>query len=214
MNVPKGFRYKSDLETFCAVVDAAQILIKSKALFILFGFESDVSFQDLFSERDFDSIGFSVDKQTFEQVLNNEILYLINIKIMETDPDSGIKAYLAKQQDMSPGEQAKIMDIYQKKMAYVEAHLFPADGMRRSDFKLFTTNEKVQELDWDICKYVFNNGQEQPYAQFKLSLMRDLPDIRGNAEAEPEQFQFVCDAQDVAYLIERLKQIQARLESL
>ena len=79
---------------------------------------------------------------------------------------------------------------------------------------MFTTSQKIQELDWDICKYVFNDGAEQPYAQFKLSLLNDLPDIQSMSDVEPERLQFVCDAQDISYLIERLKQIQRRLEEL
>ena len=48
MNLPKGFRYKSDWDIFCTVVESAEMLIKSKALFLLFGFEEDVTFQELY----------------------------------------------------------------------------------------------------------------------------------------------------------------------
>lgn len=213
MNLPKGFRYKSDWDTFRAVVESAEILIQSKALFLLFGFEEDLSFQELYSERDFDAIGFPIDKRVFDKVLYDEILYLLNIKISDSDVNHGINTYL-KTQNISPKERAEITDLYQKKLQYVESHLLPHDGIRRSDFKMFTTSQKIQELDWDICKYVFNDGAEQPYVQFKLSLLDDLPDIQSMPDVEPKRLQFVCDAQDISYLIERLKQIQRRLEEL
>lgn len=69
MNLPKGFRYKSDWDIFCTVVESAEMLIKSKALFLLFGFEEDVTFQELYSEKDFAAIGFPIDKQVFDEVL-------------------------------------------------------------------------------------------------------------------------------------------------
>jgi len=217
MNLPKGFRYKSDWDTFCAVVESAQVLIQSKALFLLFGFEAGITFQELYSEEDYDSIGFSVDKRTFDTVLYDEILYLvnilININVMDADVSDELKAYL-KQQNISSKESAEITDIYLKKLEYVKTHLLPSDGSRRSAFKMFTTSQKIQNLDWDICKYVFIDGSEQPYAQFKLSLLDHLPDIYSDEDTKPKKLQFVCDAQDIAYLIERLKQVQRRLEKL
>ena len=213
MNLPKGFRYKSDWDIFCTVVASAEMLIKSKALFLLFGFEEDVTFQELYSEKDFAAIGFPIDKQVFDEVLYNEILYLINMKIMETDVGHSLSVYL-EEKGGGLEEHAEIMAFFQRKLQYVESHLLPSDGIRRSDFKMFTTSQKIQELDWDICKYVFNDGAEQPYAQFKLSLLNDLPDIQSMSDVEPERLQFVCDAQDISYLIERLKQIQRRLEEL
>ena len=217
MNFPKGFRYKSDWDTFCTVVESAEILIQSKALFLLFGFEEDISFQELYSEKDFDTIGFPIDKQVFDKILYDEILYLINIlikvKTMDSDADRGINAYL-KREDVGPEDCTEIRAFYQKKLQYVESHLFPCYGTRRSDFKLFTTSQKIQELDWDICKYVFSDGTEQPYVQFKLSLLEDLPEIQSMSDVKPECLQFVCDAQDISYIVERLKQIQRRLEEL
>lgn len=213
MNLPKGFRYKSDWDIFCTVVESAEMLIKSKALFLLFGFEEDVTFQELYSEKDFAAIGFPIDKQVFDEVLYNEILYLINMKIMETDVGHSLSVYL-EEKGGGLEEHAEIMAFFQRKLQYVESHLLPSDGIRRSDFKMFTTSQKIQELDWDICKYVFNDGAEQPYAQFKLSLLNDLPDIQSMSDIEPARLQFVCDAQDISYLIERLKQIQRRLEEL
>lgn len=214
MEFPKGFRFDSDFDLFCKAVDTAKALIQFKALFLLFGFESDVAFFRNYTEQEFDSSNFPVDREAFDQILDDEILYLVNTRLIKGNLDENtdqLNTFLAGQK-ISGQDAEDIVDLYLKKMGYVDAHLLSDSSSRRSNFKLFTTSKKVLDFDWDICKYVFDDGQEQKYAQLRLSVLEDLPRINEGTAEKPEEVQFVCDRHDIDYLISRLELIRTRLE--
>lgn len=214
MNFPSRFRYRSDMDLFRRAVQTAEELIRRNMLFLLFGFESDISLMEEYSEEEFAACDFPVEKQEFDRVLHHEILHLLNTKLMTETPGSEVvqlKAFLRKNK-VSPEDIEKISALYLEKLSYVSEHLATPENMRRSDFKFFTSGKKVEEFDWDICKYVFADRQEQPYVQIKISVADDLPGIQESPDVKPDSVQFVCDRQDVDYLIEQLTLIRGRLE--
>ena len=213
MKFPKAFRYRSDLHVFCQVVDAAEKLIQNGDLIILFGFESDIIFKEFFTEEDFANYKFPVSYDDFCSILNEEVLYLINGILMENETDgTSLKRFL-EQQGVTE-DSNEITDQFIRKLNYANKHLLTVEEEKRFDFKLLTTSKKVSEFDWDICKYVFPNDQEQKYVQLKLAVMDTLPSIHGDYDGNdaPCNIRFVCDPHDVDYLIRQLTLIRSRLE--
>lgn len=213
MKFPKAYRYQSDLHLYCQVVDAAKKLIQKGDLTLLFGFEADIVFKKFFTEEDFTNYNFPVSYDDFCSILNREVLYLINGIFMENETDkTALRHFLEKQgidEDLN-----EITDQFVQKLNYTHRHLLTEEEEKRFDFKILTTSKKVSEFDWDICKYVLSDDQEQKYVQFKLAVMDTLPSIDGEYDDKdvPRNMRFVCDLHDVDYLIWQLKLIRSHLE--
>lgn len=216
MEFPKGYRFDSEFDLFCKVVDTAEKLIQSKSLFLLFGFEENVKFFRNCTNEEFEEFSVnSVNVEDFDYILDHEIIHLMNSLLLsdnnlEKECD-GLESYLMNEK-VNPEDAKAITDIFVKKMEYTKAHLLSESNIRRSHFKIITTNKKVQQFDWDICRYIFKDNQEQSYVQIKFSLLDDLPDIGARPQEKPERVQFVCDKHDIDYLIEKLNRIRSRLE--
>lgn len=214
MEFPKDFRFDSEFDLFCKVVDTAERLISSKSLFLLFGFEEETSFFRNYTNEQYDLCGFPVSREDFEHILGHEIVYLINdwVKRYNLEKErTELETYLVRQK-VSNEDVNAIVANYLKKKEYANAHLLSEDRIRRFEFKKFTTSKKVLEFDWDICRYIFEDDRTQPYVQIKFSILDDLPNLKTKPTEKPERFQFVCDRHDVDYLIEELKRIRTRLE--
>lgn len=215
MEFPKGYRFDSEFDLFCKVVDTAENLIQSKSLFLLFGFEGNVKFFRNCTKEEFDEFSVnSVNVDDFDYILDHEIIYLMDYWLIRDNLEKecvSLESYLMNEK-VSPEDTKAILDIFVKKMEYTKAHLLSESNIKRSHFKVVTTNKKVLDFDWDICRYIFKDKQEQSYVQIKFSLLDDLPEIGFRPQEKPERLQFVCDRHDIDYLIEQLNRIRSRLE--
>lgn len=212
MKIPSGFRFRSDITLFCQVVDAAQEMIERNELSLLFGFEEDVFFDEFFSEEAFINHEFPCALDDFKRILFKEVRYLVSEILLKTDDITSLQRFL-EEKAVPESDREEILSLFTQKLAYVRTHLISVESQKRFDFKYLTTSRKVSEFDWDICKYVFSNGQEQRYAQVKIAVMDDLPAIgeSGNDD-NSDKIQFVCDFHDINYLIKQLLLIRLRLE--
>lgn len=213
MKYPKGFRYHSDFHLYCQVVDAAEKLIQNGDLTVLFGFETDVVFKKIISKEDFANYKFPVSYDDFISILNREVLYLINGILIKNETEGTSLRRFLEQQGMTE-DANEIIDQFVQKIKYTDKHLLTEEDKKRFNFKFLTTSKKVSEFDWDICKYVFPDDEEQKYVQLKLAVMDMLPSIEGEYDDNdnPCDIQFVCDLHDVDYLIQQLMLIRSRLE--
>ncbi len=211
MNLPEDFRFRSEFDLFCQVVNAAESMLKKGELYLLFGFEGDISFQYFLTDNEYASYGLSCPRREFERILEHEVVYLLAQRLMdENKVPRSLLRYL-KEKEISETDANEITNLYVQKATYAAEHLLSEDAWRRFHFKAFTTGQKVSSIDWDICSYIFPGDQNQPYAQLLISVMDDLPDIGDNPLPEQcETVRFVCDSKDLDYLIAQLMQIKYR----
>ncbi len=213
MNLPEDFRFRSEFDLFCQVVNAAESMLQKRELYLLFGFESEISFQYFLTDDEFADYGLPCPRQEFERILKHEVVYFLgkNLTDEETVPLSLLRYLKAKKIPKADAEE--VIDLFGKKAAYAVEHLLSEEARRRFRFKAFTTSQKILDFDWDTCRYTFSNNQDQPYVQFKISVLDDLPDINENRTSGGcETVRFVCDSHDLDYLIVQLMSVKYRLQ--
>ena len=89
--------------------------------------------------------------------------------------------------------------------------------IKRYFFKENTLLSKLSSIKTDINKYIIDNGEEVKYALIKMSVNDKLPNfaysrqMAGLTDSNGRTLEFVCDMNDLAYLIEQLELIKKKL---
>ena len=127
------------------------------------------------------------------------------------EPD--LKKYLEDKID--PDKIPEIIELKRLKRKYVQEQLVSSEYIKRYLFKERTLNEKLSDIRYEINKYVFDDKSDMAYAVVELNTSYRLEDdmfLDGiNIERNNSFIRFVCDKQDLEYIIERLNSIKERL---
>lgn len=212
MNIPKDFRYKSEMADFRQAVDAAHNLMEQNKLILLFGFEEDICFQ--FSGLDQDLEPYGLTFEQFQDILDDEVTYLIAGKLSGRDAEFQSLVRYLKRSKISEEDGKEILDHVREKASYVGSQLLSEQAVNRYHFKESTVNPKLLDLDWDISRYIFSPQEDQLYALLRFQTAQQLPSrLISRQEAEGvSTFQLVCDREDLRAVIGRLELLAAEME--
>ncbi len=110
-----------------------------------------------------------------------------------------------------------ILNIVDKKYQYIVENIIDDEMIKRYFFKENTILSKLSSIKTDINKYIIDNGEEVKYALIKMSVNDKLPNfaysrqMAGLTDSNGRTLEFVCDMNDLAYLIEQLELIKKKL---
>ena len=110
-----------------------------------------------------------------------------------------------------------ILNIVDKKYQYIVENIIDDEMIKRYFFKENTLLSKLSSIKTDINKYIIDNGEEVKYALIKMSVNDKLPNfaysrqMAGLTDSNGRTLEFVCDMNDLAYLIEQLELIKKKL---
>ncbi len=211
---PEGYRFNSDLNKFKKCVSIAKELMDGGQLKVIFGCVKSVNIELCIEEDRFNSLYSDLSYPDFEEILNNEIAIIIEQNISSLDfEEPDLKKYLEDKID--PDKIPEIIELKRLKRKYVQEQLVSSEYIKRYLFKERTLNEKLSDIRYEINKYVFDDKSDMAYAVVELNTSYRLEDdmfLDGiNIERNNSFIRFVCDKQDLEYIIERLNSIKERL---
>lgn len=209
------YRFASSYITFQKCVDITKTLLENKQLILLFGCKKNVNFilnmsKEQFMEEELD-IGFN----EFQRVLYDEISVIIEQNIIMPDSEEPSLAEYLKESGLDEDQINKMIQEKVDKRNYVQEKLKIDNAMLRYRFKRDTMANKLSDLKYEINKYVFSDHDEMCYALIEFESMNQL-----NAEGVPfflkndkhvEKSRFVCDKQDIDFIIMQLQKIKEKL---
>lgn len=215
INYPKDYRYKCPITEFKRYVDIAAKLLEDDELTILFGCTDEVKLQIWIQEEDFNFEYPDVEFEKFRSVMTSEVMVLIEqILKFPSDDDPSLESFL-QEKKVEKKEGDVIVAEKKEKKQYVQNQLIN-DGMpSRFYFKTRTINDKLYNMDYEVNKFVLSTDSDMTYAILEFSSTGDIRDKSIPELLIPKnnisKVRFVCDKQDIDYLIRRLERIKERL---
>ncbi len=217
---PEGFRYSADMDAFKKSVDYSKELLKTDQISILFGCISDVNI--ILDRNTYEKNNYDIDFKTFSKIFKGEIISIMTTVLEEGEQEAGesLTEFLQEKDDSEINIE-DILKLYREKTEYVKEALICSDIVDRYCFKAMTVSDKLSSFDWNINKFVFDDHDDEiKYAQVRIAASKNLVDgdlpyslsrmLKAN---QPEsEVKFVCDKNDVNYLIKQLEKIRDALQ--
>lgn len=212
---PSGFRFISEMEKFKKCVDIAKMMLKSRQLILLFGCIKNIKIEILADKEQFSNDYTELEFEEFKQILLDEVTVIIEQNMKTTDlEEPQLKKYL-REKKVSEETAVCIIAEKKEKRKYVQDILMNEELNSRYLLKEKTLNDKLYKIDYELNKFIFDDGSDILYSVIELSTSDHLdseriPDfmIKGD---EINKLKFVCDKQDLDYIIKRLEYIKERL---
>lgn len=210
MRMPRDFRYRSSWEKFEEAANYFFECLKENKAKLLYGCIKNIY------------VEIPNEKPEFKKIVMREVVSLLE-EALEGDFDlQDLNDYLETQCEDGMIEEDDIQDILnmvEEKYKYVVERIVNNDTVRRYYFKENTINNKISGFQSDINKYIINNEEELKYALIRIAVNKKLPDftlpneVIKLIEDREEKVEFVCDVNDLDYLIEQLETIKKKLLS-
>lgn len=209
MKMPKSFRYKSSLEQFKEATDYFLNCLQEKKAHLLYGCINDIF------------IDMPDDKQEINKIVKREISSFIEDALKNKFDLDDLNEYLNDQcsdDEIEDSDVQQILDLFEEKYKYVVENVISNEMFRRYYFKEKTIANKLSGVQADINKYIINEEQEIKYALIRVMVNEKLPgvvlpnEIMKLVDDKKKSVEFVCDINDLEYLIEQLEKIKRKLK--
>ncbi|MBD5459092.1 MAG: hypothetical protein HDR27_11050 [Lachnospiraceae bacterium] len=215
MERPSNYRFVSSFDKFRRCVDIAKDLLEKKQLMLLFGYQKKVRFRLWLNAEQFCDEYPDMDFQEFRYILFDEIAYIIEQNIVTPELEEPSLVGFLREEGF---EEAVIPQMVQEKAdkrRYVQEGIILENAPLRYRFKENTLTNKLSSIHYEINKYVFSDKHEIPYAVMEFVTVdklgaRSVSDLLLQDKGA-EKIKFVCDKQDLEYIIRRLEQIKEKL---
>ncbi|EOS27601.1 hypothetical protein C806_00048 [Lachnospiraceae bacterium 3-1] len=212
---PEDYRFKCEIEKFKQCVDFAKDLLEHDKLFILFECISEVRFKAKLDKKEYDLCYTGLEYDEFKDILTNEVSVILVQNAEEPElREPNLERYLEKEIADSNTIKEILEEKYQKRK-YVKDMLMDSDMDSRYWMKKKTLNYKLSGLNYELNRFVLRNHVDALYATIRIETSKTLkkegiPEIfMGNAGEQAVSF--VCDKQDLEYIIDILKKIKERM---
>lgn len=212
---PTNFRFTSDMGRFKQCVDAAKDMLDSQELFLLFGGKNNCKFSTKLDSEEYGKRYADLEFSEFRAILEDEVSVIIVQNIVEPDlEEPSLEKYL----NNTGVDRDKIKEILSEKLekrSYVKEVLMEPGMESRYWMKQESLNPKLSSLDYELNRLMFEDNTDALYATIQIYTARILEE-----EGMPRMFMgetdrksvcFVCDKQDLEYMIEFLKEIKERM---
>lgn len=212
---PSGFRFISEMEKFKKCVDIAKIMLERSQLTLLFGCIKDIKIEILVDKEQFSNDYTELEFEEFKEILLDEVAIIMEQNMKTTGlEEPQLESYL---RDKNVSEETAICIISEKKKKrkYVQDILMNGELSTRYLLKEKTLNDKLCNIDYELNKFIFDDGSDIRYSVIELSTSDHLgseriPDFMIKRD-QANKLKFVCDRQDLDYIIKRLEYIRERL---
>lgn len=215
MKRTSNYRFISSYDKFATCTDIAKNLLEKKQLILLFGYRKKVKFDLWLKAEQFSMEYQGIDFEEFQSILFDEIAVIIEQNITTPDfKEPSLMEFLRKD-GFDESEIPQMMQEKADKRKYVQENLLPENAVLRYRFKENTLINTLSGIDYEINKYVFSDDREMPYATVEFTSTDNLrtkgiPDLLFQ-DKHIERIKFVCDKQDLEYIIRQLEQIKEKL---
>ena len=212
---PDDYRFKCEIEKFKRCVDIAKDLLEHDKLLILFECISEFRFKAKLDKKEYDKCYTGLAYDEFRDILANEVGVILVQNVEEPElKEASLERYL-KQEIKDSDTIRDILDEKYEKRKYVKDMLMDSDMASRYWMKKQTLRHKLSGLDYELNRFVLRDNTYALYATIQIETAGTLksetmPDIlMGNSGKRAVSF--VCDKQDLEYIIEVLEKIKERI---
>lgn len=211
---PEDYRFDSEIDKFKRCVDIASELMKNNQMKILFGCVKNINVEVWLDEEGFNRKYKDLDYTDFINVLNNEVTIIIEQNLKSSDfEEPNLRKYLEDKIDTEMI--SKIIELKYEKRKYVQKQMLTSEIMQRYMFKQRTLNKKLSSIRFEVNRYMFGNDSDMMYSTIEIGVTDRLGDDMIsdflNVKKSDDYVRFVCDKQDLEYIIECLTRIKERL---
>lgn len=215
MNYPEDFRFKCDLGKFKQCVDVARKMLDKKQISLLFGCFRELCFKVRLNKEEYSELYSELKYNEFRNILRNEVEVIVLQNIVEPNlQEPKLKDYLQEELEKTEDIQTILNEKYEKRK-YVKDNLMNEEIILRYRMKEKTLNHKLSGLEYELNRFVFEDELEQLYATIRFETAKVL---RKNGipgvlmgDTEKEEISFVCDKQDLEYIIDVLEKIKEKM---
>lgn len=210
-----SYRFTSEYNVFKRCVDISDILLERKQLVLLFGCTKKVKLKLYLNEEQFSEEYPDIEFQEYRNILFDEIAIIIEQNIvMPNLEEPSLKEDLIED-GIDELEADRLVQEKADKRNYVQENL-PLDNVSlRYLFKEKTMENKLSNIRYEINKYVFPDKNEMRYAVVEFSAVNKLGiggvSVFFDNDKSIEKAKFVCDKQDLDYIIMKLQKIKESL---
>lgn len=209
------YRFTTPYDTFRRCVDIAKKLLEQEQLLLLFGCTKKVKFYLCIREEQFCDEYQDITFQEFQSVLLDEVVFIVEQNILMPGIEEPSLAGSLKDRGYSEEDIQKLVDEKMQKRKYVQEQISTGNAVLRYDFKEKTLANKLSNIGYEINKYVFSDDVDMPYAVIEFTSADKLgeegvPEIL-LGKTTFEKTKFVCDKQDLEYIIMQLEKIKEKL---
>lgn len=208
MNIPEDFRYQSAWEDFRNATDYFIECLRNNSAHLLYGCVKNI-FIDIPDEN-----------PVYNKIIITEVSSLIEEALDSSYDKHDLENFLKNRysdNEIHQNDIEDILNIVDKKYQYIVENIIDDEMIKRYFFKENTILSKLSSIKTDINKYIIDNGEEVKYALIKMSVNDKLPNfaysrqMAGLTDSSGRTLEFVCDMNDLAYLIEQLELIKKKL---
>lgn len=208
MNTPKDFRYQSSWEEFKKATDYFMECLQSKKAYLLYG-----CIKNIYIKMPNENI-------TLNKIIMREVSPLLEEALDGSHDIHSLNDFLNEQYtegEIEKEDISTILNLVDKKYAYIINNFLNSNSVRRYYFKENTLNSKFFGIQADINKYIISNEEELKYALIRIESNEILPNFSFSGEItkliddKRKKVEFVCDANDLEYIIEQLEAIRKNL---
>ncbi len=202
-----NYRFISPYTIFQRCVDITKALLAKEQLILLFGCTKKVKFNLYLSKKQF--------CEEYKNILFEEIAFIIEQNIIMPGIEEASLPESLKEVGFNDSEIKIMVQEKVDKRNYVKENLAFDNATLRYLFKQSTMENKLSSIKYEINKYVFEDKKELCYAVIEFASADRLNAERfsllsGDARAV-QKSKFVCDKQDLDYIINQLQQIKENL---
>lgn len=211
-----SYRFTSEYNTFKRCVDITGTLLEKKQLILLFGCTKKVKLDLYLSEEQFSEEYPDIEFQEYREILFEEIAFIIEQNIIM--PSLEEPPSLAEALKEYGVEEPKLSELIQEKADkrnYVQENLSFDNVSLRYLFKEKTMENKLSNIRYEINKYIFPDNNEMRYAVVEFETAEELGregiSVFSDDKKSIKKAKFVCDKQDLEYIIVKLQKIREKL---
>ncbi|MDE6949409.1 MAG: hypothetical protein K2P64_00570 [Lachnospiraceae bacterium] len=210
-----SYRFKSEYNVFKRCVDITEILLEKKQLMLLFGCIKKVKLNLYLSEEQFCKEYPDIKFQEYKNILFEEIAFIIQQNIVMPDLEEPSLVEVLQEDGADESDIGRLVEEKAEKRNYVQEKLLFDNVSLRYLFKEKTMENKLRNIKYEINKYVFSDDDEMRYAVVEFAVadklgLEGIPAFFDN-EKGIEKAKFVCDKQDLDYIIMKLQKIREKL---
>ena len=218
LKLPKDFRFSSSFEDFEECVSIAKKLMEEKKCLILFGTIKKIDVELSITQFEYESMAFDLRWEAFNEILKTEITVIIEQNLeSEIEFERKLFSYL-KKNNLTDEECTRVCEIKIQKRKLVDNELMNDESIQRYKFKRKTLNKSLSSLEYEINKYVFDDEKEIKYVYMNIGACNNLLDeeipiplSKISVSDKEKRINFVCDKEDIQYMISKLNEIVKRL---
>ena len=206
----ENFRYASEWKEFTCAVDKLSELLGNGQAYLLIGLKKDFDLELQNANEIQDSV---------LEIINDEVLYLMYHYLREGEFEEQELLNFFKEKKLSSKETKEYILMMKNKMEYVCDALINTEIKKRYTFKSNVLLNKISSLDYNICNYKLDKDIGMEHCILQIGVNRQLKKLDGNkipelvsAKNEEKLTEFVCDVEDLDYLINKLEILKKKIQ--